>query len=104
MKYDLKRNPDTEILIVRNEDMKSSPQTVYNSITEWLNISHYELSSSSRRRSLVLKNKMVTKYRTAPMSNQTRQELKEFYEPYNQRLYELLGWNDKNKKSHMRWW
>jgi len=82
------RDPATEMLIVRNEDMKRDPHTVFKEIIWWLELPSHELEVS--------KDRMVTNYRTSPMKNETRKMLHHFFEPYNQRLYHLLGW-DKTK-------
>ena len=84
---DIGRDPTTEMLVVRNEDMKDDAHTVYNTIIQWLALSPHELKKA--------RDQMVTTYRTAPMKEETRKMLHEFFEPYNRRLYCLLGWDEQ---------
>ena len=86
---DLGRDPTTEILVIRNEDMTATPDQVYQQIiVEWLQLSPHPLPQQPHKLQ-----KMVTQYRTEPLRPETKRMLQEFYEPYNQRLYQLLGWN-----------
>lgn len=82
---ELGRDPHSEMLVVRNEDMKYDAQMVYDEILWWLELPPEELE--------VVPDKMVTTYRSPPMRPETRQQLEEFVEPYNRRLYRLLGWD-----------
>jgi Sulfotransferase domain len=82
---ELGRDPESEILVIRNEDMKNDPDDVYQKILWWL-----ELPSFSPPNYIP---KMVTTYHSAPMSNQTRHMLENLFRVYNQRLFDLLGWD-----------
>jgi len=89
------RDPTKDIFVVRNEDMKTTPDVVYDRIIQWLDLPSHQLPQFSH--------KMVTTYRTLPMNNQTRHMLQHFYEPYNQRLYQLLGWDTTTNSTTNLW-
>jgi len=99
MRHDLGRDPFTEILVVRNEDMKSQPDVVYDRILKWLKLPPINSNNNS---SSIFQSKMVTQFKSAPLTNETRTMLRELFQPYNQRLYDLLGWN--NSTSVNRVW
>jgi hypothetical protein len=83
---ELGRDPESEVLVVRNEDMKEKPDEVYQTILWWLELPSFKPSFYI--------SKMVTTYRSPPMSNETKHMLQSFFRPYNQRLYRLLGWDN----------
>ena len=94
---DLGRDPTTEIRVIRNEDMTATPNQVYQQIiVEWLHLSPHPLPQQPHQLQ-----KMVTQYRTEPLRPETKRMLQEFYEPYNQRLYQLLGWNTNTSNTNM---
>lgn len=72
-----------DIFIVRNEDLKQDAQGTMNRIFAWLGVEELALPQ--------LKEFMVSHYEHHDMDIATRQLLEEFYQPYNQRLYEMLG-------------
>ena len=82
---ELGRDPRSEVLVVRNEEMSRHPNAVLQKILRWLKLPAFAPPSF---RSL-----MVTTYRSAPMSNETHAMLEDLFRPYNQRLFDLLGWN-----------
>ena len=77
------RDPRKDIFIVRNEDLKRDPQTTLNRIFSWLDLPQHELPE--------LKEFMVSHYEERDMDPATRTKLEKFYQPYNQRLYHMLG-------------
>jgi len=87
--YSIGRNPKTEFMIVRNEDMRAKPDETCNNIFRWL-----QLPASHSKH---YRNEMLTNYKLPVMKNTTTVLLKEFFKPYNQRLYKLLGkdWSDE---------
>jgi hypothetical protein len=76
------RDPYTEFHIVRTEDMERDLDGEYQKILEFLGLPYYRLENTQV--------KVKTNY-SSPMKAETRQRLEKFFEPYNQRLYELLG-------------
>ena len=82
------RDPSKEILVVRNEDLKEDPQAVLDQIYTFLGVSSESLIPEKT------KQYMKSKYQNGNMSNETKRMLQEFYRPYNERLYDLLGWTD----------
>lgn len=83
------RNPETEVLVVRNEDMRTKPSITYNKVLSWLEFPNRELKQYQDR--------MKTTYALTEMKNETKVLLKALFMPYNQRLYKLLGvdWTDE---------
>ncbi|KAI2499746.1 [heparan sulfate]-glucosamine 3-sulfotransferase-like protein [Fragilaria crotonensis] len=76
------RDPRSDVLIVLEEDLKVDAATVANKIFKWLGVPPYEISAQKKG--------MVTTY-SSTLKPGTRQLLEDFYYPYNQRLYKLLG-------------
>lgn len=106
----LGRDPTQQILVVRNEDMKSRPEWLVDQILAWLGDGLGDTSRSTAEKitSVIKKHgkrgqqqndnathfrsQMVTTYHAPPLANTTRDRLQQILEPYNQRLYRLLGW------------
>ena len=82
---ELGRDPESELLVVRNEDMKHDPDEVFQKILWWLELPSFTPPSYVKQ--------MMTTYRSGPMSNATRSMLEDLFRPYNQRLFDLLGWD-----------
>lgn len=80
---DVGRDPDTELLVVRNTDMKNKPHETYNKILWWLEMPSHTLENYNEL--------MKTTYVLSELKNETRTRLSDFFKPYNQRLYNLLG-------------
>lgn len=89
---ELGRDPSKEILVVRNEDMKTRPQFVMEQILSWLAGSPQHVSQRQ------YSSRMITQSNATPISEAVHQQLRQFFEPYNQRLYRLIGWG-----SDMQW-
>jgi hypothetical protein len=77
------RDPASSVLIVREEDLKENALGVGNKVFDWLGIRPYSIKSNHSG--------MVTHYTTPEISKETRKMLEDFFYPYNQRLYKLLG-------------
>jgi hypothetical protein len=117
----LGRDPSQQLLVVRTEDMKLRPEQVVEEILAWLGRGwgdspngskntrsnpkernhwsqpHSSLPSITRlpgsfRNSSAFESRFMTEYQAPPISNETYEWLRRLYEPYNQRLYDLLGW------------
>jgi hypothetical protein len=75
---------EEQVLILKSEDLFASPQQVYNSILDFLGLSHFQpefcclRSSGKKRISPTLKNSLA-----------------DFYGPHNERLYRLIGYDMK---------
>jgi hypothetical protein len=82
---DIGRDPETQIHIVRNEDMKNDLDGVYRKILDFLGLPYHPLKSTEA--------KVVSNYTSLGlnMSNKTREMLETFFAPYNKRLYNMLG-------------
>lgn len=85
----LGRDPTESIMVVRNEDLKEDPERIITNIFQWLGVASSQFTYSP----VEDEESMVTTYRRNHLSNKTRTLLSQLYEPYNQRLYRLLGWN-----------
>eukprot|EP00543_Licmophora_paradoxa_P004367 CAMPEP_0202441776 /NCGR_PEP_ID=MMETSP1360-20130828/1278_1 /ASSEMBLY_ACC=CAM_ASM_000848 /TAXON_ID=515479 /ORGANISM="Licmophora paradoxa, Strain CCMP2313" /LENGTH=183 /DNA_ID=CAMNT_0049056907 /DNA_START=292 /DNA_END=843 /DNA_ORIENTATION=- len=81
------RDPKNSILVVRNEDMKTDADRVYTKIQQFLGLTSdndiVHLNSYDGR--------MKTHYSAPPIQEETQKMLMELFEPYNKRLYKLLG-------------
>jgi len=86
---DIGRDPETEFMVVRNEEMHQKPDELCNTIFWWLEMPPNHSSTYSEV--------LTTTYTLAKMKNETKAMLKEFFKPYNKRLYKLLGedWTDE---------
>ena len=77
------RDPDTELMVIRNMDMRNNPDETYNKILWWLEMPSHTLKNHNEA--------MKSTYVLPEMKNETRTLLCDFFKPYNQRLYNLLG-------------
>jgi hypothetical protein len=83
--------PADNILIVKNEDMASQTDAIYQQALAFVGLPEYHLPEYPRKnvsREAKYANRDIE---IAPMSVATRQSLREFYQPYNQELYDFLG-------------
>ena len=71
-----------QVMIVSSEMLFNRPQIVCDDIFKWLEIDPFMLENF----------KKLNSSSVSSMKPQTREMLKEFYEPYNQELYNLLGY------------
>ena len=77
--------PRDQFFIESTENFNKSTQAVYSNILKFLKVTNHHLCSF----------KYFRKNNYKPMSKKSRQMLKDFYEPYNCKLYELLNKNFK---------
>lgn len=78
-----------QFLVLNAQEMIKNPQDIMNRIGTFLGIGE-----------LRIKQKVINSRAYPAMNVKTKRRLKEFYEPYNQRLYKFLGrdfgWNNSN--------
>ena len=74
-------NPD-QFLILENEELKKFPQDTYNKSFKYLGLEKFEIKN------LAIFNVQNKK---SVMHKSTRKLLQEFFKPYNERLFKLLG-------------
>ena len=72
-----------QFCITQNKDLSKNPQQVLDKIFEFLNLSSFQLKQEERWN--------VGKYEK--MKESTRKTLIDYFKPYNERLYKLLGQN-----------
>eukprot|EP00934_Nitzschia_sp_Nitz4_P007931 Nitzschia sp. Nitz4//scaffold18_size181773//94138//95148//NITZ4_001920-RA/size181773-processed-gene-0.21-mRNA-1//1//CDS//3329540026//7921//frame0 len=101
------RDPQQEILVVRNENLKDNPDGIVDDVLDWLPLftrdrtegtitksADKNSNSTGHTKSNNHIHSMVTRYRSAELSEETKSRLTVLFQPYNDRLYKLLGWND----------
>ena len=80
--------PREQFLIICAEDFFSGTQAIFDDVLEFLGLGPHVLEKADRRN--------VGKY-TEPMSDELREDLREYFAPHNERLYEMVGrdfgWN-----------
>jgi hypothetical protein len=82
---DIGRDPETQIYIVRTEDMKKDVDGEYHKILDFLGLPYHPIASTEEQ--------VVSNYTGLglTMTNKTREKLETFFAPYNKRLYSMLG-------------
>jgi hypothetical protein len=73
--------PPEQMLILRSEDLLSDPAATLDRTLEFLGLPVCELKLTSLRNA----------WDYPPMNPATRERLKEYFEPHNHRLYDLIG-------------
>ena len=73
--------PREQFLILKSEDLKLNPSKVYNQTIKFLGLPKHELNS--------FKSYRMRKY--SPLNETIRKQLSDYFKPYNEQLYELLG-------------
>lgn len=76
--------PREQLLILENGEMRRDTPGTMRKITQYVGLSDYAWESEN----FAPEGQTVS---SAPMNPETRERLVEFYRPYNQQLYELLG-------------
>ena len=80
----------SQILIIKSEDFFKNPAKFTNDVFTFLGLSDYSINS----------NTIFQKETNVPMDKSTQKWLEEFYKPFNEQLYQLLGrdfnWNNSN--------
>jgi hypothetical protein len=79
--------PVSDLMVIHAEEMRNSTQSVYNDILHFLNLPPFVLPDTAPRHETKIKS-------TLPMPESIRKTLERLYEPYNQRLYKMLGWEN----------
>ena len=77
--------PRSDLLVIRSEELRSDTQQVYNQVLDFLNLPPHNLSDLSAVHE--------TGRKAAELPDDLRRLLQDFFEPYNERLYKLLGWD-----------
>ena len=88
--------PRSDLLVIPSERMRSHTQEVYDQVLQHLQLPAANLSSDG--------DKHTTKGSSAPMPEAVRRKLETLFEPYNRRLYKMLGWEavwDDAKKARL---
>jgi len=75
--------PREQFLILKSEDFYSKTPEVYQQVLDFLNLPKFELNS--------FKAYKMRKY--SSISEETRKKLADYFRPYNEQLYQLLGRN-----------
>ena len=75
--------PKDQILIIKSEEFATETNKIMNNIFDFLGLPHYNIPDDSK------KNKNYYKV----MKKETRADLVEFFRPYNEKLYSLVGRN-----------
>jgi len=75
--------PREQFLILKSEDFYSKTPEVYQQVLDFLGLSKFELNSFKVHR--------VGKH--SAISAETRKKLADYFRPYNEQLYQLLGRN-----------
>ena len=76
-----KKFPSEQIHIISTEDFLKEPDATLKNIFEFLNVPNKEISN--------LEKKKVAKY--DKMKDETRKDLLDFFKPYNEQLFDLIG-------------
>ena len=75
--------PREQILILKSEDLFSNPQGVYSQVLNYLGLPDWKLSNFE----------IINYGRYKEMATETESKLRQYFDPYNQELYTLLGKN-----------
>ena len=74
-----------QILILQSEELFRNPEVEYKKILKFLELPDWKLKEYKQYK--------AGKYKKPEMTATTKNFLKEFFKPHNQRLYELTGKN-----------
>jgi hypothetical protein len=77
--------PKNQFLILKSEDLFSKPSEIFHQTQDFLNIPKIILDEFKTVRKGIYKNKSI--------SSNTRKSLSDFFKPYNEELYSLIGVN-----------
>lgn len=80
---DAGRDPGSEMLVVQQEKMRTDANAVLSTMVDFLKLQPHNFKTE--------KDFMVTHYTSPEMNPETRKKLQTFFDPYNKRLYKLLG-------------
>ena len=77
--------PRSDFLVICSEELRNDTQQVYNKVVDFLNRAPHNLSD--------VRAIHQTGRKATELPNDLRRFLQDFFEPYNERLYQLLGWD-----------
>jgi hypothetical protein len=72
-----------QILIIKSEEFATETNKIMNNIFDFLELPQYNIPDNSKK----------NKIHYEPMKKETRDDLIEFFRPYNEKLYSLVGRN-----------
>ena len=75
--------PKDQILIIKSEEFATETNKIMNNIFDFLGLPHYNIHDDSKK----------NKNHYEVMKKETRIDLIEFFRPYNEKLYSLIGRN-----------
>ena len=73
--------PIEQFMILKSEDLYSNPSKIYKQVLDFLDLPKHELNSFKAHR--------MRKYMS--LESETRIKLNDYFKPYNEKLYKLLG-------------
>lgn len=76
--------PKADLLVLKSEELRENTQLVYDQVIDFLDLPRYILNDTTA--------KHETHKTSTPMPQSLRKQLEALYEPYNQRLKKVLGW------------
>lgn len=79
--------PASDLMVIHAEEMRNSTQNVYDDILQFLELPPFVLTDTAPKHETIIKSAL-------PMPESIRKTLDKLYEPYNQRLYKMLGWEN----------
>ena len=89
LEYWFKKIPKENICIISSEDLQVNTDNILSEIFEFLNIPKQKIQDTTRQNNIEY----------PKMDVSTRKILNDFFKPYNEKLFELLGkrfnWNDE---------
>jgi hypothetical protein len=91
---DAYKKPRSDMLVLQSERFRRHQQSDYNIVLKFLDLPPHALEN-------VTGNVHATQHKhesTSTMPDSIKEYLKQIYQPYNERLYELLGW-----RKDLRW-
>lgn len=101
------KNPSEEIIILTTENIEEDPEREYAGLVRFLGLAPLnDISNSDGEIDSVtagLGNALYEKTDTTPMTEETRNMLRQFFKPYNKRLTELLTSNGFKGDWDKRW-
>jgi hypothetical protein len=80
--------PASDLIIIQSEKLLNSTKSVFNDIIQFLELPPFALTNAAPRH---VTNRKST---LPPMPESIRETLEKLYEPYNRRLYKMLGWEN----------
>jgi hypothetical protein len=88
---DFQQELSKTLLVITSEDLAAHTQDVYNRVLHFLELPKHVLMDTSKVHA-----SDTAKLQDVQMPQNVRLQLQRLYEPYNQRLYQMLKWNTDN--------